>query len=51
MSVLLPVCPHETTRLPLGGFSLKFDIEVVFENPSRKLEFHENLTRINEYFT
>jgi hypothetical protein len=40
------VCPHETTRLPLDGFSKKFYVWVFIENLSRKFNFLLNLARI-----
>jgi hypothetical protein len=33
---VISVCPSATT----GGFFIKFDISILFENPSRKLNFH-----------
>jgi len=39
MFVCLSVRPHGTTRLPLDKFSW-FDISVLFENVSRKFNFH-----------
>ena len=39
-SVLLSVCSHGTTRLPLKGFFMKFGIWVFFEKLSRKFNFH-----------
>jgi hypothetical protein len=44
--VCLSVHPHETTRLPLDGFSWNLIFAYFFENLSRKFEFHLNLTRI-----
>ena len=46
ISFVMSVRPHETNRLPLEGFFKKFDIWVFFENVSRTLKFHWNLTRI-----
>ena len=40
------VCPHETTLLPLGGFSWNFIFEDFLANPSRKFKFGYNTTRI-----
>jgi hypothetical protein len=45
MCVRPSVWPYGTTRLPLDGFSWNF-MWVFFENLSRKLKFHQNLTRI-----
>ena len=45
MSVHPSVCPHGTTRLPLGGFSWNF-IFGYFSKVSRKFRCHLNLTRI-----
>jgi len=47
MSVHLSVCPHGTSRLPLGGFSWNLMFEIFFfENVSKKFKFHQNPTRI-----
>ena len=47
MSVCLSAClsPWDDSA-PTGRVFMKFYIEIFFENPSRKFEFHENLTRI-----
>ena len=45
-SVRPSVRPHRTTQLPLDGFSWYFIFEYFFENLSRKVKFHSNLTRI-----
>jgi hypothetical protein len=45
-----PVYPRGTTRLPLDRFLIKFDIWVFFDNPSTKLKFLQNPTRITGTF-
>jgi hypothetical protein len=46
MSVRPPARPHETTRLPLNGFSWNLTFEYSSKNTSRKFEIHSNLTII-----
>jgi hypothetical protein len=46
MSVCRSVRPYGTTRLPLDGFSRNLILENFFENLSRKMKFHYNLTTI-----
>ena len=40
------VLPHGTNSSPTGRIFMIFDISLFFENLSRKLKFHYNITRI-----
>ena len=46
MSLCLSVCLSAWKSTPTGRILMKFDIGVFFENMSKILKFHKNLTRI-----
>ena len=46
MFIRLSVCTYGTPRTKLGGFSWNFVQEYFFKNLSRRINFHENPTRI-----
>jgi ferredoxin len=47
-NLCMSVCPHETVRLPPGGFFLNLIFKFFFESLSRKFKFLQNAARITD---